>query len=62
MLIVLDSVKFLIPAKMPQRNLAVALLYQLKSQLPSTSHCQIVDVTGVQKPTLMDVIQQQEKL
>jgi hypothetical protein len=40
----------------------VALLERIKKQLPDTSHCQLAEITGVLKPTILCVLQQREKL
>ncbi|XP_067126959.1 tigger transposable element-derived protein 6-like [Centruroides vittatus] len=51
---------------MPRRDLTlenrIALLEQIKSQPPNTSHRRLAEITGVPKSTIARMIQQQDKL
>jgi hypothetical protein len=51
---------------MPRRDVTltdkIALLEQVKNQMPNTNHCQLVETPGVPESTTACIIQHQEKL
>jgi hypothetical protein len=58
--------QFFIHTKISRRDLTladeIALLEQIKNKPPKNSHHQLVEVTGVPKLTIVQVMQQQDKL
>jgi hypothetical protein len=60
------NLKFWIRAGISRRDLTladeIALLEQIKHKPPNNTHHQLVEVTGVAKLTIVQVIQQQDKL
>jgi hypothetical protein len=63
---VIFHLKFYIPTEIPRRDLTltdkIALLEQVKNQLPNTSHHQLAEITGVPQSITACLIRQQEKL
>jgi hypothetical protein len=60
------NLKFWIPGGMSRRNLTladeIALLEQIKNKPPNNSHRQVVKIIGMPKFTIVQVIQQQDKV
>jgi hypothetical protein len=59
-------IKFQILTDMPRTNVTladrIALLENIKNQLPNTSHHHLAEIAGMPKSTITHVIQQREKL
>jgi hypothetical protein len=60
------NLKFWIPTGISRRDLTFtnecALLEQIKNKPPNNSHRQLVEIIGVPKFTIVQVIQQQDKV
>jgi hypothetical protein len=60
------SLKFWIPPGISKRDLTftdeITLLEQIKNKRPNNSHPQLVEIIGVPKFTIVQVIQQQDKV
>jgi hypothetical protein len=63
---VIFHLKIYILTEIPWRDVTladkIALLEEIKIQLPNTSHHQLAEITGVLKATIACVVQQQGKL